>query len=40
MRRAIVLSVTSSIVQGITAILAIEVTVGLLGLSRRERSPL
>ncbi len=36
MRRAIVLSVTSSIAQGITAILAIEAIVGLLGLPLRK----
>jgi ABC-type nickel/cobalt efflux system permease component RcnA len=36
LRRAIVLSVTSSIAQGITAILAIEATVGLLGLPLRK----
>ncbi len=34
--RAIVLSVTSSIAQGMTAILAIEATVGLLGLPLRK----
>ncbi len=36
LRRAIVLSVMSSIAQGITAILAIEATVGLLGLPLRK----
>jgi nickel/cobalt exporter len=36
MRRGIVLSVTSSIAQGITAILAVEATVGLLGLPLRN----
>jgi nickel/cobalt exporter len=36
LRRAVVLSVTSSIAQGITAILAIEATVGLLGLPLRK----
>jgi nickel/cobalt exporter len=36
LRRAIVLSVTSSIAQGITAILAVEATVDLLGLPLRN----
>ena len=36
MRRGIVLSVTSSIAQGVTAILAVEAIVGLLGLPLRK----